>query len=179
MLFSADIINTVSSCFESYRVKNLVVDPVMIATSGDRLLSPDAVTSIRTRLIPLATVVTPNVPEAELLANGGPIQTLEDMRRAARDLKQLGAQYILVKGGHLPFDDEGNPVDAEHLRNDATTRAWCIDILFDGDHFYDFRSPFVHTRNTHGTGCTLSAAIAASLAKGNEGRGIFGCLGGL
>ncbi|KAJ3043878.1 hypothetical protein HDV00_003916 [Rhizophlyctis rosea] len=170
MLFSADIIDTVCRSFEKYSVKNLVVDPVMIATSGDRLLSEDAVNSIRTRLIPLATIITPNIPEASFLANQGEIKSMDDMRKAARTLKELGAEYVLLKGGHLPFDDEGNPVDITRINNDPAVRAWCIDILYDGEGFIDFRSPYVRTRNTHGTGCTLSAAIVASLAKGKGGE---------
>ncbi|KAJ3299928.1 hypothetical protein HK104_005840 [Borealophlyctis nickersoniae] len=167
MLFSAEIIEIVARSFESRSINNLVVDPVMVATSGDRLLSPDAVDSLRRRLLPLARVLTPNVPEAEILASCGPIRTLDDMRAAAKTLKEFGAEYILLKGGHLPFDAEGNPVQANVVET-SDSPLWCIDVLFDGQEFKLFRSPYVKTRNTHGTGCTLASAIAAGLAKGHE-----------
>jgi hydroxymethylpyrimidine/phosphomethylpyrimidine kinase len=118
----------------------------MVAKSGDRLLAEDAVRAIREDLIPLATVVTPNIPEAEALI-GSPVDSLEAMRAAARAIHILGAANVVVKGGHLPGDT-------------------LTDVLFDGDRLHEFSGPRVQTRNTHGTGCTFSSAIAAYLALG-------------
>jgi len=123
-----------------------VMDPVMVATSGDPLISADARNFLRDELMPLSAIVTPNIPEAEALI-GSHIQNTDDMHRAAREIVETyGAQSALVKGGHLKED--------------------AIDVLFDGKVFHTFSSPRVETKNTHGTGCTLSAAITAYLAKG-------------
>ncbi len=132
----------------------VVLDPVMVATSGDRLLREDAVESVRRQLVPLATVVTPNAGEAVILAEM-PIATMDDMREAARRIAAGGAGAVLVKGGHLTA--ELTPAGEE-------PRA--IDLLYDGNGFTEFESPFIDTPHTHGTGCTLSSAIAANLALG-------------
>jgi hydroxymethylpyrimidine/phosphomethylpyrimidine kinase len=124
-----------------------VVDPVMVAKSGDRLLDRDCERAYLTRLMPGATVVTPNLPEAEALL-GRRVRTLDEMRSAARDLRALGARVVVVKGGHL----EGDPVD----------------VYFDGQRLEEIHAPRIQTRNTHGTGCTFSAAIAARLALGAD-----------
>ena len=145
MLSSASIIATVADRLEAWGVTNLVVDPVMVAKSGDRLLQPDAVTTLRSTLLPLALVVTPNLPEAEVLS-GLTIHTEEDARRAAAAIARLGPRYVVVKGGH---------------RRDAP-----IDIVFDGNDYVEFSAERIETANTHGTGCTFSAAIAAHLARG-------------
>lgn len=123
----------------------VVVDPVMVSTSGSRLLKEDAMEALVSRLIPLSDIVTPNIPEAEVLA-GMDIDTVEDMKTAASKIKEFGAGYVLVKGGHL----EGK----------------AIDILYDGDSYTEFSSDKIESTSTHGTGCTLSSAIAANLAKG-------------
>jgi hydroxymethylpyrimidine/phosphomethylpyrimidine kinase len=146
MLASADIVRVVAEEARGYRWPNLVVDPVMIAKSGDTLLAEDAVRSIREHLLPLATVITPNLPEAATLL-GTPVTSLDEMRQAARALHALGSANVVVKGGHLESDT-------------------VVDVLFDGSELHEFTGPRVQTPNTHGTGCTLSSAIAAYLSLG-------------
>ncbi|MDH3222804.1 MAG: bifunctional hydroxymethylpyrimidine kinase/phosphomethylpyrimidine kinase [Gemmatimonadota bacterium] len=146
MLHSADSVEVVADAVVAWRIPNLVVDPVMVATSGDVLLAPDAVASVSKRLIPLAKVVTPNLPEAALLL-GRPVVSAADQSDAARALVESGAGAALVKGGH-------------------GTGQVVIDVLWDGRREWRFRHPRIETVNTHGTGCTLSAAIAAGLALG-------------
>lgn len=124
-----------------------VLDPVMIATSGDRLLSPDAIGALTTRLLPLARIITPNLPEAASLLGGPPATTPDDMAQQARALHALGPAAVLIKGGH-------------------GTGARSIDVLFDGTQITVLDHPRIDTTNTHGTGCTLAAAIAAHLASG-------------
>ncbi|MCH8350779.1 MAG: bifunctional hydroxymethylpyrimidine kinase/phosphomethylpyrimidine kinase [Chloroflexi bacterium] len=147
MLASSAIVETVAEEMERHQVSRLVVDPVMVAKSGDRLLREDAVEALRTRLIPLAAVVTPNIPEAEALT-GLKIETDEDVRRAAEAIVQLGARAVVVKGGHR----EGPATD----------------LFYDGARFQEFSAPRIDTVNTHGTGCTFASAVAAGLAKGLE-----------
>ncbi len=147
MLSSAEIIVTVADRIRHWRLERLVVDPVMVATSGDRLLREDAVQALIRELLPLALVLTPNLPEAEILV-GRRLETDTEIRQAARDIVALGARSVIMKGGHR--------------QGDAT------DILFDGCEFHTFTSERIDTPNTHGTGCTLSAAIAAGLANGMD-----------
>jgi hydroxymethylpyrimidine/phosphomethylpyrimidine kinase len=129
-------------------VKQVVLDPVMVATSGDRLIAPDTVQVLVDELFPLATVVTPNLDEAALLL-GRPIAHADELETAARDLLALGAKAVLLKGGHLPGDE-------------------VADLLVSGDGpAQRLASPRIASRNTHGTGCTLSSAVAAYLALGN------------
>jgi hydroxymethylpyrimidine/phosphomethylpyrimidine kinase len=150
MLATAAIVEAVAATIASLDLPNLVVDPVMIAKGGDRLLHEDAVASIRTELLKLAEVVTPNIPEAEVLA-GGSIRTVEDMRVAARRIRALGPRVVVVKGGHL--EDRANP-------------GVVIDVVCTPDTEFDLTGPRLDTRHTHGTGCTYAAAIAACLALG-------------
>jgi hydroxymethylpyrimidine/phosphomethylpyrimidine kinase len=150
MLATAAIVEAVAATIASLDLPNLVVDPVMIAKGGDRLLRDDAVASIRTELLKLAEVVTPNIPEAEVLA-GGSIRTVEDMRVAARRIRALGPRVVVVKGGHL--EDPANP-------------GVVIDVVCTPDTEFDLTGPRLDTRHTHGTGCTFAAAIAACLALG-------------
>jgi len=145
MLSSAGIISVVAERVRHWRIDKLVVDPVMVAKSGDRLLREDAVQALVHELLPLSLVLTPNVPEAEVLV-GRHLETDADMREAAREILDLGPRSVVMKGGHR----EG----------DAT------DLLFDGRSFQVYDSPRFETPNTHGTGCTFSAAIAAGLARG-------------
>ena len=145
MLSTAPIIEAVAATLAEHPVEKLVVDPVMVAKSGDPLLQPDARTALVERILPLALVVTPNLPEAEVLA-GMPVAEPEDMEEAARRIHLLGPRYVLVKGGHL--------------KGDAT------DLLWNGREFTRFTAARVDSANTHGTGCTFSAAIAAGLARG-------------
>ena len=146
MLSSAEIVKVVAKLLKPQNVTNLVVDPVMIAKSGHRLLKPDAVEALMHELIPLALVVTPNIHEAQQLS-GIEIKTLNDARRAAKIIHRLGCRHVLIKGGHL-------------LEDRAT------DILYDGRFFELFKSEFIDTPHTHGTGCTFASAIAAHLALG-------------
>jgi len=148
MLSSAPIIATVAATVRRYGLTRLVVDPVMVAKSGDRLLREDAVAALRAELLPLALVVTPNIPEAEELA-GMTIITAEDRHEAARRIAAYGPRYVIVKGGHAP----GDPID--FLYDGAT-----VIPIADG--------PRIDTPNTHGTGCTFAAAITAGLARGLE-----------
>lgn len=146
MLSSSPIVSLVASKIAQYRVKRLVVDPVMVAKSGDPLLKEEAQEALREELIPLAFVVTPNLPEASVLA-GMKVSNLKTMKDAARHIHGMGAKNVLVKGGHL----EGE----------------LVDLLFDGKAFFEFRGPRIPTNNTHGTGCTFASAIATELAKGS------------
>ena len=145
MLSTAPIIEAVAAELGPCRIEKLVVDPVMVAKSGDRLLQPDARAALTDRILPLALLVTPNLPEAEVLA-GIPVAEPEDMEEAARRIHAMGPRYVLVKGGHL--------------KGDAT------DILWNGREFTRFTAARIDSTNTHGTGCTFSAAITAGLARG-------------
>jgi len=145
MLATGEIIRTVAAAAREFRLRNLVVDPVMIAASGDALMDHEAAPVMQEHLFPLATVVTPNLDEATLLCHRK-IRTIEDMEEAARSIHAMGPKYVLVKGGHLP----GERV---------------VDLLYDGREFVRRESRRVQGE-FHGTGCTLSSAIAAGLAKG-------------
>lgn len=151
MLFSAEIIEAVAANINTYRWENVVVDPVMIAKGGASLLQAEAVSAMKRYLLPLAKVITPNIPEAEVLT-GLTIQTAEHKQEAAKRLHDIGVKNIIIKGGH----DE-NPSES-------------VDLLFDGKEFSTFSSKRIKTKNTHGTGCTFSAAITAELA---NGRSVF------
>jgi hydroxymethylpyrimidine/phosphomethylpyrimidine kinase len=146
MLATRELVQAVAAAIRKHRLPHYVLDPVMVATSGDRLLAEDAVTAILTELMPLATLATPNLDEAALLA-GFAVGDVDDMHRAAAALVAAGAGAVLVKGGHLPG-------------------AEVVDVLHAGGAQAEFRRARVATRSTHGTGCTLSAAIAACLARG-------------
>jgi hydroxymethylpyrimidine/phosphomethylpyrimidine kinase len=146
MLADAPIIEAVASTIRETGLGQLVVDPVMVAKSGDRLLEQDAVNARATQLLPLSEVLTPNLPEAAILA-GRRVETPDDMRAAAEVLAQRGARSVLVKGGHLSGDV-------------------LIDLFFDGVDWHEWQETRQETRHTHGTGCTLSAAICAGLALG-------------
>jgi len=148
MLSNAEIIQAVADRARHYRVERLVVDPVMVAKSGDPLLRPEAREALIEALLPLAYVITPNHHEAQVLT-GLEIRTVEDMRRAAVAIHEMGARYVVVKGGHLP------------------EAADAVDVLYDGQTFTEFDAPRLETPNTHGTGCTFASAIAAELAKGH------------
>ena len=145
MLSSSAIIECVSDALEHWGVTALVVDPVMVAKSGDSLLQEEAVGALRSRLLPLASVVTPNIPEAEVLT-GMNISSDADVRNAARAIVGMGVKAVVVKGGHR----EGPATD----------------LFFDGSEFHEFTTPRINTQNTHGTGCTFASAVAAGLAKG-------------
>jgi hydroxymethylpyrimidine/phosphomethylpyrimidine kinase len=146
MLPTAAIVEAVAAAMADLQIPLLVVDPVMVATSGDRLIDDEAAAAMKTELVRCALVVTPNVPEAEILA-GMTIATDDDRRTAARRIAALGATAVVVKGGHLASPD-------------------IVDLLYDGERFVEFRTERVPGVSTHGTGCTFAAALAARLALG-------------
>lgn len=148
MLFSADIIRTVAEQIRKFGWDKVVVDPVMIAKGGAELLRTEAVQALKEDLLPLALVVTPNIPEAEVLS-GMSIRSMGDRREAARRIRELGPKIVVIKGGH----DEGKDDEV-------------VDLVYDGSVFTELTGERVHTVHTHGTGCTFSAAIATGLAKG-------------
>ena len=146
MLATRELVQTVAESVAEHRLTNYVLDPVMVATTGARLLAEDAERGVLDRLVPLARLVTPNLDEASILV-GSRVADPDGMRAAAVVLVERGAGAALIKGGHL----EGNDL---------------VDLLFDGERWFEWRHAKLETRNTHGTGCTLSAAIAAGLALG-------------
>jgi hydroxymethylpyrimidine/phosphomethylpyrimidine kinase len=148
MLASAGIIEVVAAKLREHSLPNVVVDPVMVAKSGDRLLAEDAAMALRELLLPLAEVVTPNIPEAEVLV-GRSLQTDDEIRAAAREIHSMGARNVVMKGGHREGD-------------------LAVDILFNGRDFHEFSAPRVQTTSTHGTGCTFASAVAAFLARGER-----------
>ena len=150
MLHSSDVVHLVADMIGKYGIRNIVLDPVMVSTSGHRLIEEDAVEVIRTRLMPLARVITPNVPEAEILT-GCSIAGEQDFDKIARQLSSISDISVMLKAGHL----EGESlVDYFYNAEDGTMTR--------------LPSQRIHTRNTHGTGCTLSSALAAALAKGED-----------
>jgi hydroxymethylpyrimidine/phosphomethylpyrimidine kinase len=157
MLSRVEIIGAVADRIRIRKIPNVVVDPVMVAASGDVLLEPDAITLMRDVMLPLATVVTPNLREASILT-GRNVSKHDAMREAAQALVALGARAALVKGGSLPVV----ALAGERENQDS------IDILYDGHNFCEFSAPRVAMGRAHGAGCTLSAAIAASLARGES-----------
>ncbi len=149
MLSSAAIIEAVAERLAVFTVTNLVVDPVMVSKSGHRLLREDAIEALTRRLIPMARVITPNAEEAGVLL-GRAVTTVSDAVEAAPELARLGPRAVLVKGGHLEQTDEA------------------VDVLWEPAGTTVFRAPRLDAKHTHGTGCTLSAAIAANLAMGMD-----------
>ncbi len=153
MLGQAQVTYKVAERLQHWQAPQLVLDPVMVAKSGDHLLERTAIAALREALLPMATVITPNLPEAGVLLEQSPVDNLKDMRRAAERLRRLladdGQRWVFLKGGHLPGDDT-------------------IDLLHDGDKLIELPGQRIHTPNTHGTGCTLSAALATLLASNAE-----------
>lgn len=150
MLHSADVVEVVASMIEKYKIRNVVLDPVMVSTSGHRLIEESAIEVLKARLIPLARVITPNIPEAEILA-GCSISSEEQFAQVADRLSQGGKVSVLLKAGHLTGDD-------------------LVDYFYNAEsgEITQLPSKRVYTKNTHGTGCTLSSAFAAALARGEE-----------
>jgi len=146
MLASAAIVEAVAGALRDSEIEMVVVDPVFISKHGDPLLRPDAVAALRAKILPLALVVTPNAHEAGELA-GGEVRTRDDQRAAAEAIRALGARWALVKGGHV-------------------SGAEAVDVLAGPDGLVEIAGPWIDSPNTHGTGCMLSAAITAGLAKG-------------
>ncbi|MFN3199151.1 MAG: bifunctional hydroxymethylpyrimidine kinase/phosphomethylpyrimidine kinase [Bradymonadia bacterium] len=147
MLSQPEVIEVVASALERHAVRTIVLDPVMVAKSGDDLLQPEAVDTLKHRLLPMATVITPNLPEAGVLLGAQAPADEDSMVQAAEALRDLGASAVLMKGGHL-------------------TGEICVDLLVDEGGVTRYASTRIHTENTHGTGCSLSSAIAAALAHG-------------
>jgi hydroxymethylpyrimidine/phosphomethylpyrimidine kinase len=145
MLSGVEQMRAVAQKLRQYRPQGTVLDPVMVAKGGCALMHPEALQTLKEELLPLADVLTPNLPEAEALT-GEKIETSEERRRAAEKICRMGAKSVLLKGGHLSGEAE--------------------DLLFDGSRFYRFTHRRIATKNTHGTGCTLSSAIAVNLAEG-------------
>lgn len=151
MLHSSELIRAVKNTLSVYRIDNIVLDPVMVATSGDALLKPEAVETLHTELIPIARVITPNIPEAEILL-GEEIACQQELPEVARLLSQrCGGVSVLLKAGHLHDED-------------------LVDVFYNAEtcHTMPLKSKRIHTQNTHGTGCTLSSAVASFLARGNS-----------
>jgi hydroxymethylpyrimidine/phosphomethylpyrimidine kinase len=148
MLSSRNVIEIVARKLEEHRLEKTVVDPVMVAKSGARLLDPDAIAALAGELLPLALVVTPNLPEAESLV-GFPVGDEASILEAAKRIVEMGARAAVVKGGHGGGEES-------------------VDVLYYRGSFRHYRAPRIATKNTHGTGCTFSAAIAAELALGRE-----------
>jgi hydroxymethylpyrimidine/phosphomethylpyrimidine kinase len=147
MLGSAAIVEAVAAAVAELQLPLVVVDPVMVAKSGDRLLDEDALAAMKAELLPRTLVVTPNLPEATALC-GVSIQSLSDARAAAREILAMGPSAVVIKGGHGSGDI-------------------LVDLLYDGRDFIEFPTPRLDTRHTHGTGCTFASAIAARLARGD------------
>ena len=154
MLSSPDIVRLVAEKAKEHGCQTLVVDPVMVASSGAKLLRDEAVETYRTELLPLATVTTPNLPEATELT-GIEIGSGNDARDAARAIHGLGVQYVIVKGGHMESSGES------------------LDLLYDGDAFIEFGLPWIETTSTHGTVCTFASALTAQLALGRDIESAF------
>jgi hydroxymethylpyrimidine/phosphomethylpyrimidine kinase len=152
MLGNAAIVEAVAAAIKELELPFVVVDPVLASSRGDRLLDDDGVQMLCTELLPLAHVVTPNVPEAEALS-GTRIASDDDLKEAARRIHDMGAAAVLITGGHrLPTTDHRPPE--------------VVDVLFDGHHFFEFHTARIDTPGAHGTGCTFAAAVAAYLALG-------------
>ncbi|KAK0711680.1 Phosphomethylpyrimidine kinase-domain-containing protein [Lasiosphaeris hirsuta] len=169
MLASAATVDAVATALEEHKVKTLVIDPVMIATSGSQLLAPEALQVLRARLLPRATILTPNLPEARLLlADAGyghlPVDKVDDLEVIASAVHALGPRWVLVKGGHCPFRRNGTAAGTPEEREIV------VDLLFGGpdERAFKIQTPYHETRNTHGTGCSLASAIASNLAKGMD-----------
>ena len=148
MLFSKEVIELVAALIKDSSIESIVVDPVMVGKLDSKLLKDDAIEALKKSLIPLATIITPNIPEASFLLDGKSINSVEDLKQAAIDLSSLGAKYVLVKGGRL--------------------KGPAVDVLYDGETVTTFTAPRIDTVNTSGAGCTYSAAIAAYLSKGKS-----------
>ncbi|KAL2400994.1 Hydroxymethylpyrimidine/phosphomethylpyrimidine kinase THI21 [Exophiala dermatitidis] len=164
MLASAETIRVVADSLEKHQVSTIVLDPVMVATSGAQLLPGDAVRNLRERLLPMTTLLTPNIPEATLLLRDADVQykspsSLDDLKTLAKMVHQLGPRAVLLKGGHMPLTREYIKATNED------DRAVTVDVLYDGHNYTLIESQFLQSKNTHGTGCSLASAIAGNLAQ--------------
>jgi hydroxymethylpyrimidine/phosphomethylpyrimidine kinase len=157
MLANAAIVEAVAAAIAELELPLVVVDPVLVSSSGERLLDEDGVRALCTELLPRARVVTPNIPEAEALS-GRIIRSMDDAYEAARRIQDMGAAAVIITGGHA-MSASPEPLAAS---------PFAIDLVFDGKEFFECRVPRVESRHTHGTGCTFSSAVAAGLALGLE-----------
>ncbi|KAJ5133389.1 heme oxygenase-like multi-helical [Penicillium atrosanguineum] len=167
MLSSAETIDVIAETLQTHRVPSIVLDPVMVSTSGSQLLPEKAVKGLRTKLLPLTTILTPNIPEAQLLLKDAGAEApepadLDGMVELAKKICSLGPKAVLLKGGHIPLTKEHKTAKNPQ---EATT---VIDILFDGEKATLFETDYLVSKNTHGTGCSLASAIAANLAQGKD-----------
>jgi hydroxymethylpyrimidine/phosphomethylpyrimidine kinase len=168
MLPTREIIEEVARIVEEYKLQNFVVDPVVRSTSGFDLIDDEALRALIETLFPLSIIITPNIPEAERITQMR-IENADDIKTAARIMQSYGAKNVLIKGGHLPILDFGFWIlDSESGRDQRpkSQSRKAIDFLFTGDNLQTFEADFIETDATHGTGCTLAAAITANLAKG-------------
>jgi hydroxymethylpyrimidine/phosphomethylpyrimidine kinase len=156
MLANAAIVEVVTAAIEELDLPLVVVDPVLVSSSGERLLDDDGVRALCTALLPHARVITPNLPEAEALS-GLRISSMNDARDAARRIRDMGPAAVIITGGHRTRNAEPRPTNDE-----------VVDVLFDGHIFHELRVERVASRHTHGTGCTYASAVAAGLALGQE-----------
>ena len=161
MLATSAIVEAVVAAIEELDLPLVVVDPVMVSKGGQRLLDTDGIQALCVELLPLARVVTPNLPEAEVLS-GVRIRSHGDARDAAQRIRDMGASAVVITGGHAAETDRGSAQTADGPAIEV------VDLLLDGDTFYEFRTPRIDTPNTHGTGCTFASAVAAYLALGRE-----------
>lgn len=187
MLGTKEIVEITAEKIKEYQLKNLVVDPVMVASSGDLLLEKNAVSVYKEKLFPLAKIITPNLMEAKVLAGLNPEEEA-DTKWLAEELKKYGSEYVLIKGGHydLTVEDRNEAIlinNRQDTLNGSEKRSQtavknintgknlkssvkALDLLYDGIGFTKFEAEYIKTEDTHGTGCTLSAALASNLAKG-------------
>src|SRR5262249_37148617 len=171
MLVNAAIVEAVAAAIQELDLPLVVVDPVLVSTSGRRLLDDDGVQALCNELLPLARVVTPNIPEAEALS-GKRIVTMSDAREAARRIHDLGGRAVIITGGHRTGNRE--PRTGTRTRSGTpnpeprTPNAQVVDLIFDGRAFHESRVARVDSEHTHGSGCTYASAVAASLALGRE-----------
>ncbi|KAI9646870.1 trifunctional hydroxymethylpyrimidine kinase/phosphomethylpyrimidine kinase/thiaminase [Ciborinia camelliae] len=165
MLASGETVEVVAKALKRHHVKYLIVDPVMVSTSGSQLLPSTAIRNLRELLLPNTTVLTPNVPEAKLLlSDAGKFveepKNLDDLKNIAKEVQSLGPRYVLVKGGHLPFKKDGTVATKEE------EKELMVDILYGEGVFTEIRARYQKSRNTHGTGCSMASAIASNIANG-------------
>jgi len=151
MLLTAGVVQVVAKKIKEYNIGKVVVDPVMIAKGGRSLMQDKALETIVKKLLPLAFAVTPNISEAENLAQMK-IKSIAAMKKAATIIYRLGAKNVVIKGGHLP----------------GAKQSGAVDVLYDGDKYYEFSAPWIDSNNTHGTGCTFASALAAEIARGKN-----------
>jgi hydroxymethylpyrimidine/phosphomethylpyrimidine kinase len=151
MLLTAGVVQVVVKKIKEYNIGKVVVDPVMMAKGGCSLMQDKAREALVKKLLPLALVVTPNIPEAERLTRSK-IKSVDEMKKAAAFIHKLGAKNVLIKGGHLP----------------GAKKSGAVDILYDGDKYYEFSAPWIDSHDTHGTGCTYASALAAEIARGEN-----------